>query len=165
MIPKAEDWLRENFMGWERLGDIVKENIRDFPILWALFELKATNAQATVPTIIQAVERLDHYHERAETEAAVIHFAQRYHVDHLADHRLDQLKLTDNAKARVKPVISGEQVDPKERLIAVLLIIHRLRNNFLHGEKARYGYHDQLDNFQVSNKVLMEVIPLWEGHT
>lgn len=163
-MPKVEDWLCENFPGWENLGDIEKENIRDFPVLWALFELRATDTQARVPTIISAVESLEHYEERAATEAAVFHFSERYHSDPLAVDRLENLKLCGKAEPIVTPVISGAPVNPKERLTAVLLIIHRLRNNFLHGEKAKYGYHDQLDNFQVSNKVLMEVIPLWEGH-
>lgn len=163
-MPKVEDWLLVNFPSWEQLGDIEKENIRDFPVLWALFELRATDAHAGVPTIISAVERLEHYRERAATEAAVLHFSQRYNHDPLAVDRLENLKLCGRAEPKVTPVISGASANPKERLTAVLLIIHRLRNNFLHGEKAKYGYQDQLDNFQVSNKVLMEVIPLWEGH-
>ena len=160
-MENCEGWLRDNFPGWAGLQPVEKLNIREFPVLWALFELRATDAHAGVQTIIQAVEHLGDYHEGDETKAAVAHFSQRYHVDHLAAHRLSMLKLTEAAEERVTPVISGDQANKKARLTAVLLIIHRLRNNFLHGEKARYGYHDQLDNFQVSNRVLMEVIPLW----
>ena len=55
---------------------------------------------------------------------------------------------------------------PDERLVALPIaggadMANRLRNNFLHGEKARYGFRGQYDNFRHANNVLVAALELW----
>ena len=52
-------------------------------------------------------------------------------------------------------VLSSATQDPDKVLKALLIIVFRLRNNFLHGEKWDYGFQGQLANFRHANDVLM----------
>ena len=54
--------------------------------------------------------------------------------------------------------ISGDAEAPRERVLTVLLLIWRLRNNLFHGEKWAYGLQGQLANFTHANVVLMRVL-------
>lgn len=165
-------WLNENNADWAQLTTSEKREIRDFPILWAYFELRATNRQAGNDTIIEAVGLLRDYSEPQSVSAATAYFTARYLGQGEARARREALNLNHLARTIVDPFLNGEYEGEGEgegeeqrlallRLKACLLIIYRLRNNFLHGEKAVYGYSGQLENFRVSNRVLMSVIPLW----
>jgi hypothetical protein len=51
-----------------------------------------------------------------------------------------------------------------ERHKALALIIHRIRNNLLHGEKWSYGLGDQEHNFRHASHVLMVWMDADRGH-
>jgi hypothetical protein len=62
----------------------------------------------------------------------------------------------------VKDVLRGDDNDPVNCVIAVLIIVYRLRNNLFHGGKWAYGIRDQQSNFRQANKTLMNAMQLWE---
>ena len=63
-MKDPEAWLNKNFKGWESLLSKEKKAIRDFPILWSIFELRATGQSgrqpnATPESICKAIESLN----------------------------------------------------------------------------------------------------------
>src|SRR5690606_23256918 len=58
----------------------------------------------------------------------------------------------------VQAVIEGANDDPRDRMLALLMIVWRLRNNLFHGAKCAYGLHDQRENFTHANSVLMRLL-------
>ena len=160
-MQDRDDWLQTFIPDWAALKPKERGQISDFALFWSLFELHAQKNKASVRRIIDAVDRLERYAEYQEVADAVNYFSDRYFNGPDAPERFERLRLSSCAKAVVFPVMSGEDERHKERLKAVLLIIHRLRNNFFHGEKAKLGYVNQIENFKASNEVLMAVIPLW----
>ena len=60
----------------------------------------------------------------------------------------------------VQPVLAGHD-NPVAVRAALLLIVHRLRNNLFHGPKWSYGIADQRANFDNANLVLMATIDMY----
>jgi hypothetical protein len=157
-----ELWLDANYSEWARLSLAEKTAIRDFPVLWAIFELAATEAEANPDTIRQAVYELAAVPASSDLEGCLSYFRNRYyHGGHPTQHHSYLRMKPKHWATYVQPVLADEESDPRRVLLALLLIVHRLRNNFLHGEKMRYGFSDQLDNFRNANRTLLAAIPLW----
>ncbi|MEG6992810.1 hypothetical protein V1979_38690, partial [Pseudomonas aeruginosa] len=47
----------------------------------------------------------------------------------------------------VQAVIEGANNDPRDRMLGLLMIVWRLRNNLFHGAKWAYQLRDQRENF------------------
>lgn len=58
-----------------------------------------------------------------------------------------------------QPVLAGHN-EPAAVLTALLLIVHRLRNNLFHGPKWSYGIADRRANFDNANLVLMAAMDM-----
>ncbi|MGI6855160.1 hypothetical protein [Mesorhizobium sp. 1B3] len=58
----------------------------------------------------------------------------------------------------VRSVLDGSNNDPHDRLLTVLMIVWRFRNNFFHGEKWAYRLQGQLQNFTHANAILMRLL-------
>ena len=160
-------WLAVEIPEWRELQRRERRAIRDFPILWALFELHATgqNGQdpnATPDRICNAVAALGALPALGrEMRMARAHFADRYFAGGHPTQAWPHLRMLPRYHDRVNHGLLAEAADESQVLTALLLVINRLRNNFLHGEKARYGFRDQYMNFRHANNVLVAAIQLW----
>lgn len=159
-------WLNQNFAGWSNLTAQEKRAIRDFPVLWSIFELRATgrNGQrpnATPQRICQAVDGLEADPTSEVFRQAKIYFANRYYHAGQPTYAFNHLQVHQDYRNRVRDALLDENAGANVVLIGLLLVINRLRNNFLHGEKAAYAFSGQLNNFRYANAVLMSAIPLW----
>lgn len=160
-------WLQANVPEWPQLEIKERRAIRDFPVLWALFELHATgqNGQrpdATPQRICDAVAQLAAPPAiLRELASARLHFSRRYFANGHPTQAWQFLNVNGHYAGRVQTGLAVQGAESRQVLVALLLVINRLRNNYLHGEKARYGFHDQYLNFRHANNVLMEVINLW----
>ncbi|MES0135609.1 hypothetical protein NKJ88_11735 [Mesorhizobium sp. M0016] len=158
----AGKWLQANFAGYERLSRSEKTEIKDFPVLWSIFEMTATMKRAKPQTIIDAVDQIARpFRFDGPFLAALDFYRDRFYRDGETTPYFDGLSLCRIARPLVLPVLTGEATRKRQKLTALLLIINRLRNNFLHGEKAEYAFEGQLGNFRHANRTLMAAIPLW----
>lgn len=159
-------WLLNEIPGWRELEPHERRAIRDFPVLWSFFELYATGngrrPNATPPRICAAVEELRVVPEAAVINRAKTYFANRYFLGPDPQIAWNSLRIGGDYVERVRHGLLNEDADGRARLLALLLVINRLRNNYLHGEKAAYGFGDQYHNFRQANNVLMFAIKLWE---
>lgn len=164
-------WLSAEVPEWTELNRREKCAIRDFPVLWALFELHATGQGAQRPNanpdnICLAVERLAEPPALGpELSSAREHFASRYFCEGRPTHAWRQLRIRDDIEARVTQGLTDRHANTREVFAALLLVVNRLRNNYLHGEKARYGFRDQYENFRHANNVLVAAIGTWPRPT
>ena len=165
-MSEPSRWLNENIAGWRALTVQEKKAIRDFPVLWSLFELHATGQgeqkpNADPPAICRAVAGLPPLQEITALLDARIHFSARYFHAGQSTYAWSALRVSTAFQDRVKFGLLVEGASPNEVFLALLLIINRLRNNYLHGEKAAYGFYGQLENFHHANRTLIEAIQLW----
>lgn len=157
----ARAWLIDKVPGFQQLSSEEKAAIADFVLLWSLLEARILNTNGSAATICAAVEgwRDAGTLDPAPFDDAFAYFRDRYfkagqftyHFDHLHLRAADREPL-------VRAVIAGADNDPANRLIAILIIVFRYRNNLFHGLKWQHQLQGQFDNFTTANKVLMRVL-------
>lgn len=153
------EWLRHTVPGFDDLSVDERAAIRDFSMLWGLFEGTVLGTRGNASTIIAMVNRL---RERGAVDLAPLavaigHFRRRYYANGEFAPAFDQhLHFRNNDhRPMAEAFVSGATNDAAEILKGLLIIIYRLRNNLFHGIKWTYGVQDQLENFRHANDTLM----------
>lgn len=153
MPQSIQDYIPEFY----QLDPPQKDILFTFVMLWTLFESRLLNCGASADSIEKLV--------KAWKEKGVIdnimpagtlnYFQDRYADDGETNHQFEALNLRRNDKPElVKHVILGHSNCSMEKLLACLIIVLRFRNNFFHGIKWQYGFHDQDNNFINSIRLL-----------
>lgn len=155
------DWLRAKAHGFNHLSNEEVNAISDFSLLWALFESRLLNTEGSARAICDVV---DGWQQHGTLDAASLdpelgYFRQRYFANGAFTDHFDHLHLRRNdQEVLIRGVINGSDNHPRNRVVAVLIIIFRYRNNLFHGVKWQYKLADQLGNFTTANAVLMKVL-------
>ena len=157
----SEHWLEARAPGFRELPNADRRAIFDFSFLWSLFEAQIMDNFARADRIR---ERVDEWTAAGTLNAELYddelaYFRDRYfangeltyHYPHLELRRADHPEL-------VEDVIRGANDDPRDRMLALLMIVWRLRNNLFHGAKWAYQLRDQRSNFTHANAALMRVL-------
>ncbi len=164
-MPDPARWLNAKIPGWRNLEVKEKKAIRDFAVLWSFFELNSTwrygRPNATPENIIRAVNDLEQVPTNNHSETARAYFAERYLIGNGYTEHWYHLRVRAEFVETVRHGLAGENRTNRDTLLALLLVANRLRNNFLHGEKASYNFADQYDNFTKANSVLIYALELW----
>lgn len=157
----SERWLSEKAPGFKHLPAQDRNAIFHFAFLWSLFEAKVMDNFARADRIR---EKVDEWTVAGTLEAALYdeelhYFRRRYFANGALTHHFPYLDLraADHPEL-VRAVIEGANNDPRDRVLALLMIVWRLRNNLFHGAKWAYELRGQLDNFNHANTVLMRVL-------
>jgi hypothetical protein len=159
-VHETNTWLRKHAGGYAFLSRAERRAIIDFVLLWSLFESQVLNCNASADRMIAAIEK---WHGAdmigpERIEKAWIHFVDRLTSDGEINYRLEGLRIarpTHREFLENAIVASPPEPDALTRHKALAIIIHRIRNNLLHGEKWAYGLADQDMNFRQSSQVLM----------
>lgn len=157
------EWLERNAGGFQALTEDERAAPMHFSLLWSFFEAQALGARASANAIDAWIRDL---HARGKLDSGALrqslgYFKRRYFQGGELTHQFHSLLLRHNDKpALVEDVIRGNSVDEVESAIALFIIIYRLRNNLLHGEKWAYSLQDQRDNFAAANQSIMAVIDM-----
>ena len=157
----SEHWLEANAPGFRDLPEQDRRAIFDFAFLWSLFEAQVMDNFARADRIR---ERVDEW-SAAGTLAAdsydgeLAYFRDRYFAEGALTYHFAHLELRPSDHPDlVEAVISGGNNDPRDRMLAVLMVVWRFRNNLFHGAKWSYHLRDQCQNFTHANAVLMRLL-------
>ena len=97
-------------------------------------------------------------------QEALAFFTARYRDGSGFNHRFQALHFhsgPNGGRAEVEAVLSEAQTGSAETILALLIIVYRLRNNLFHGEKWSYYFKDQLGNFTHASAILAYSTPSW----
>lgn len=161
MVSKVMEWLQYKAPGFNQLSDEELEAVSDFSFLWSLFEARILDSSGSAGRIRRAVHD---WHASGMLEADALdeelaYFRQRYFANGHFTYHFDHLHLRRNDfEEVVRAVIDGTDNDPRNRVIAILILVFRFRNNLFHGLKWQYYLADQKDNFATANSVLVKVL-------
>ncbi|BAR58801.1 hypothetical protein NK6_5643 [Bradyrhizobium diazoefficiens] len=157
----SDQWLADKAPGFKTLPAPDRSAIFDFAFLWSLFEAKIMGGFARADRIRAKV---DEWVTAGTLDADLFdvelrYFRDRYFVDGALTHHFPYLDLRPaDHPDLVRAVIEGANNDPRDRVLALLMIVWRLRNNLFHGAKWSYELRGQLDNFTHANTVLMRLL-------
>lgn len=158
-----EEWLTRKAIGYSDLSRGERDAIAHFSLLWSLFEAIQLENNANPAAIIEKVDQWSdigvlHVANLAESLA---YFSNRYYENGVPTYHFEDLNFRPNLQRDlVVEVMSGARETPREIMIALLLIIYRLRNNLFHGEKWADGIANQRSNFDHANSILMSALEL-----
>lgn len=154
-------WLEARAPGFRDLPDSDRRAIFDFSFLWTLFEAQIMDNFARADRIR---DRIDAWAAEGTLEAELYdaelaYFRHRYFADGELTHHFPHLRLraADHSDL-VEAVMTGSNDDPRDRMVALLMIVWRLRNNLFHGAKWAYQLRDQRANFTHANAILMRLL-------
>ena len=132
--------------------------IKDFTLLWSLFEAKALAANASAQKIISVVHQAvdKGAMEISRHQKTLEYFRERYFFEGEFTTNFNKLNLRRNDnQSLVCEVLSGSNNSPADCISTILIVIYRFRNNLFHGQKWEYELQGQQMNFIHANNVLM----------
>jgi hypothetical protein len=156
-------WLLAKAPGFQALPDGDRAAIFHFTFLWSLFEAQVMGSFARADLICAKV---DEWRDAGTLEAEqfapeLAYFRQRYFANGAFTHHFPHLHLRPvDQPAVVQSVLDGSNNDPRDQLLATVMIVWRFRNNLFHGEKWAYQLQGQLSNFTHANAVLMRLLEI-----
>ncbi len=135
--------------------------IFNFTFLWSLFEAQVMGNFARADRILAKVDewREADMLDADQYDGELAYFRQRYFANGEFTHHFDHLHLRPADQPDIlQSVLDGRNNDARDRLLTVLIIVWRFRNNLFHGEKWAYHLQGQLPNFTHANAVLMRLL-------
>lgn len=162
------EWIKNFFDNGVDLNNEGIDRVRNFSLLWNLFETFACKRRADINSISNAVDKTNQ-REPITTDLIAEHltyFKERYFKeDGTPKEIFEGLKFRprqteQEAKQKVTETLTDKIYDSAENLKSLLFILYRLRNNLFHGEKEVVRLNGQMDNFTVANDLLAKVLTI-----
>ncbi len=160
-LDESEAWLAQCAPGFQDLPGPDRRAIYHFSFLWSLFEAQLQGGFAKANTIRDMVDNWVNVGvlNTGPFTGELAYFRHRYFADGKLTGHFPHLNLRPGDSPQiVQAVIEGVSDTPRDQMLALLMIVWRLRNNLFHGAKWAYKLRDQLDNFTHANRVLMHVL-------
>ncbi|OIQ40010.1 MAG: hypothetical protein BM558_11560 [Roseobacter sp. MedPE-SW] len=166
-VTALEAWLGERQYGYRDLNPQIKATLMYFSMVWSIFEFQALDNNASPESITDFVnEKMPADYDFSAFEEAFSYYTQRYvKAGQIKGKRFNALvgdspKMQPNRETveGIRSALLGNTSTPQGKLIGLLLVVYRLRNNTFHGVKWKDGVNDQHDNFEHAICVLMNTM-------
>jgi hypothetical protein len=159
----ASTWIAENLFGGAELLPETTAAVANFTLMWNLFEDMVCRNHANVREFKQIAQTLSQAQVSAEDEEALrsclSFWVFRYRRGTGFSARFEGLHFRPNDRREVvEAVLRGESEDLSSRLLALMVIVYRLRNNLFHGLKTIERLNDQVENLEMGSKCLAALL-------
>lgn len=148
----AIGWINSNYSCSLDVAEL--KNVRDFALMWNLFEQVVCDKDYN-PNRIKGVIQNKGL-KSADFAVFFDYFKNRYVEDGKVNNRFQYLKgSTRNINlSEIEATLTKEEASNDEIIFACITIIFRWRNNLFHGEKPIWYLPTQEENFEVANKLI-----------
>lgn len=158
-------WIADNIYGGTRLTPEAIQAVAGFTVMWNLFEDLVCQNEANVRTFERIVADIDPTSLPSDClnviEECVAFWTFRYRTPQgLADLFLRLNFRRNDRQELVEDVLMGHTMDFRDKLLALLIIVYRLRNNLFHGLKTVERLNDQVHNLNTASRCLGLVLNL-----
>jgi hypothetical protein len=149
------EWINNRF------GTNFSENdlssVKDFSLLWNVFENIVCDNNCSVNRLSERLNPI--VFDLAEFENNLNYFKNRYISDGETNERFNHLNFRKSDRRElVADVLLGNNNDNSENILALAIIVYRLRNNLFHGLKQMEFIDQQKENFDNANMVLTAIL-------
>lgn len=140
-----------------QLQDKDLKSVRDFSLVWNIFEATVCDTNFSITKVEQALRNknfnLDDFVPFLE------YFKDRYISNNNTNQRFEMLHFRPNDKKDfVAEVLLGQHSGTKQIILALVIIVFRFRNNLFHGLKDIRFIDEQKSNFDNANSVLTTLL-------
>lgn len=156
------NWLGEYFEGQINYSPSEIESIRNFVLIWNIFESVSGNMSMSIREIDNLVDHLAQQNMlRVNDFREFIDYArQAYNSDKEGINFLNLRRNGPNVEKLVIDFLESRETNLPQMIKALLYITYRMRNNLLHGEKNVLTIDTQNTDFNLLNKLLAKVLDL-----
>jgi len=163
----GEQWLNQHQVGYAALDGDDRTALREFALLWSVFESQTLFGDSRVESMIDYVDELTKADQKSLLTAPFIphltYFRDQF-VDskHSSTNELfETLKFNDNnLKELVSQALIKLNEETPELIKALLIIVHQLRNNLFRSLKWRPCNQKQRDQLYHASKILMKAVDI-----
>lgn len=158
------EWIKDFFTADFISPDLTNiESVKNFAILWNLFERYFCDKNANLKKIQDNINKLsesNYSFPQIIYDDYYTYCRKRYLIEDKTNELFESLLFRENAaenkyKELLKSILENSESESKKKVFACFIIIYRLRNNLFHGSKNIATIDEQNDNFERANKVLM----------
>jgi hypothetical protein len=143
------DWINNRFD--TNLSDRELNPIKDFTLLWNIFEKMIFNNSFSIPRMSEIIYESDMKIE--DFNDIFIYFRNRYVTNREVNRRFYDLNFRNQKRMEfVRDTLIDE--NQNDKILSVGIIIYRLRNNLFHGLKDFRNLSGQVENFLNANRFL-----------
>jgi len=142
---QIKDWIDTNCVGASDLRPETVEAVFSFTVMWNFFEGKLCQGDRDIRDSFRRVAQ--EYAQRVSLSDEIEFWSGRYLKDSSLDPVFEDLSFRPNdGRAHVEAVLRREKTDSESRILAVMFIVYRLRNNLFHGLKEINSWNSQVPN-------------------
>jgi hypothetical protein len=155
------DWLKSYFP-YASIDEKNMPSVLHFCLMWSLFESRVCDRHASPGKMKSFTKELNSTKSLKHEvfDPYLLYFQERYLCNGKTNDRFDKLRIREDYREHVESVLKKEETKSVTIILALLIIVYRLRNNLFHGEKPVITLHDQNINFNVANSLLAKILDL-----
>ena len=160
---RATESIAQNTRGGTELLSDAQDAIASFTTMWNFFESTLCANHASVTAFERVCERFQTDQVLPATmetlDECLAFWRRRYITVEGFTHRFEGLhfRLRDR-KEHVEAVLQGVVAEPTAKLLTLMIITYRLRNNLFHGLKTIDMLNDQVQNLDNASRCLAAVL-------
>lgn len=165
----AKHWITENMLGGTELRPEATSAVASFTMMWNLFEGVVCRNHANVKEFERLAACLADAPvdegDLGSLEDCLAFWSFRYRNPEGFSSRLDGLHFRPNDRREVvEDVLLGNRRDLKDKLLSLMVIVYRLRNNLFHGLKTIDMLNDQVQNLNTASQCLGTLLRATRNH-
>lgn len=162
----GEQWLSQQQLGYADLDDEDRSAIREFALLWSIFEMQKLFGDGRIAAMIEYVDELAKFAEADQRKLLTAPFIP--HLTHFRDQFIDTEHGTVNEafeamkfeNAQQRRLVSHALIklndETPELIKALLIIVHHIRDSLFRGLKWHHCGKKQRDDLYHASKILMK---------
>jgi len=165
----AASWIAQNTYGGMCLTSEATAAVANFTMMWSLFEGIACGNHANVRQFEKLAAALSNATVPPDVlnsiDDCLAFWTSRYRApEGFADTFIGLYFRNNDRKEVVEKVLLGQRESPSDKLLALMLIVYRLRNNLFHGLKTIEMLNDQVHNLNTASRCLGALMILSHSH-
>lgn len=159
----AAEWIADNTYGGVRISAEAQAAVSSFTTMWNLFESALCENRASVAAFERLVKMCqpDAFHKGVahSLNECITFWRFRYRTPHGFGDRFLSLNFRKgDRRDLVESVLSADTAPPEDEMLALMIIVYRLRNNLFHGLKSFEMLNDQIKNLDNASRCIAAVL-------
>lgn len=146
-----------NFLNKLNLEPKELKVLKDFSLLWSIFEADFCNNNSNISNIQNEIEK---YSFKKSKFKKFYNYLKNRYSDNYTLFEWLEFRRNDRIEFVKENLFNKdfEDINEKDLILTLYIIVYRFRNNYFHWLKAKYDFYNQYDNFRYTNMFLIKLI-------
>jgi len=160
----VESWIKNTLPDASSLESVTLKAVEGFVILWNIFERSICSKKKNERNMVEAFQRITQNLPNTAKLEESVNKSLSFYQDRYVQGR--EMKPTfynlhfqrSDRQDYVEAVLKGSVIEFSGKVLTLLIIAYRIRNNLFHGLKAVVEWNEQAENIAEASRVLSFMI-------